>query len=413
MKHIRFGHLVVAFALAFSLLTQGVIGASASHQQAGKPTLKGKIVIGQIASQTGAFSIYAQNQIQGFKAGLEYATKGTMKIDKAKIVVKTYTDIPASGTNPDPATAVTDAKNAIQNDGVNILQCCTSSASALAVAPVAKDFNKIMMVAPANADSLSGINRNTFRTSRMALQDAATGAAFAVKKFGKNYIALAQDYVFGHDQVAAWKSKLDKLGANDLEDVYFPLTTTDFTPYIQRVLAKNPQWVFLACAGAQCVALAKALDQAGVLDKTHVMTGLGNIASFAGYGESGRKLAYISVYYYKFPKTKTNDWMVKYIRKHYNRPADIFDQDSFAAAQQLVAALKKTHSLKTSALIKALEGQTVQGPKGPYTIRKADHACLQVMYTASLGGSGDNYVPKLLGTLSPKKTAPPIQKVNW
>ncbi|RDJ93397.1 hypothetical protein B4Q13_22190, partial [Lacticaseibacillus rhamnosus] len=30
---------------------------------------------------------------------------------------------------------------------------------------------------------------------------------------------------------------LAKLGATDLGDVYFPLTTTDFTPYIQQILA--------------------------------------------------------------------------------------------------------------------------------------------------------------------------------
>jgi branched-chain amino acid transport system substrate-binding protein len=64
-------------------------------------------------------------------------------------------------------------------------------------------------------------------------------------------------------------------------------------------------------------------------------------------------------------------------------------------------------------MIKALEGQTVQGPKGPYTIRKQDHACLQPMYIAQLVGSGTTFTAKLVATMSAKQTAPPIQKHNW
>jgi branched-chain amino acid transport system substrate-binding protein len=401
----------LALVMVASLLMAGTGGATAMHQSAAK--LHGTIVIGQITSLTGPFSIYGAEEVDGFQAGLHYATKGTMKVDSAKLVVKTYSDVAGASGNPDPATAVSQAKTAIQSDHAQILQCCASSASAIAVAGVAKDFKKILMVAPAADDSLAGINRYTFRTSRESTQDALTGAAYAVKKFGTKYVTLAQDYAFGHDQVTSWKAQLDRLHATDLEDIFFPLTATDFTPYIQRILARKPQWVFLACAGTQCQSLATALDQQGVLDATKVMTGLGNIASFGGYGSAGTKLAYISVYYYKFPKTKANTYLVKYIQQHYHRPADIFDQDAFAAAQQIVAALQKTHSTSASKMITALEGQTVQGPKGPYTIRKQDHVCLQPMYIAQLVGSGTSFTAKLLATRSPKQTAPPIQAHNW
>ncbi|HLJ68760.1 MAG TPA: substrate-binding domain-containing protein [Chloroflexota bacterium] len=411
MRFTRYSYLAIASVLSLSLFVQGVGGAAAAHPAAAK--LSGKIIIGQITSMSGAFSPYGTEQIDGFQAGLHYATGGSMKVDNAKIVVKTYTDVPSSGTLPDTPTAVTAAKTAIQQDHAQILQCCASSASAIGVATVAAQFKKILMVAPAADDSLAGINRYTFRTSRESTQDALTGAKYAVQKFGKKYVALAQDYAFGHGQVDAWKAQLDKLGATDADSIFFPLTATDFTPYIQRILAAKPDWVFLACAGTQCVSLAKALDAQGVLDSTHVMTGLGNIASFGGYGDAGTKLAYISVYYYKFPKTAANKYLVSYIQKHYHRPADIFDQDSFAAAQQIVAALQKTHSTAASKMIKALEGQTVQGPKGPYTIRKQDHVCLQPMYIAALQGSGTTFTAKLLATRSPKQTTPPIQKRNW
>jgi hypothetical protein len=35
------------------------------------------------------------------------------------------------------------------------------------------------------------------------------------------------------------------------------------------------------------------------------------------------------------------------------------------------------------------------------------------MYVAQLVGSGTSFTAKLIATLSPKQTAPPIQKHNW
>ncbi len=76
-----------------------------------------------------------------------------------------------------------------------------------------------------------------------------------------------------------------------------------------------------------------------------------------------------------------------------------------------MAAIKKAHSTNTNKLIHALEGQTIQGPKGAYTIRKQDHVCLQPMYVTKLVGGG--LKPVLLATKSPKSVAPAIQAHSW
>jgi branched-chain amino acid transport system substrate-binding protein len=392
-----------ALALVVGLFAQGISGTSARST----PGKLGTIVIGQVTSLTGPFSVYGTMEVQGFHLGLEYATKGTMRIAGASIVVKTYSDVAGAASLPDPATAVTQATNAIESDHVQILQCCASSASALAVAGVAAKYKTILMAAPAATDGLAGINRYTFRASREDSQDAITGARYAWEKFGQTYMSLAQDYAFGHDQVASWKQQLNKVHATDAGDVFFPLTATDFTPYIQQILAKKPNWLFIPCAGAQCLGLWKQLDQQGLLDQVKVMTGLPNNAAIPFFGTAGAKMGFLSVYYYKFAHTKANAYLVQQVQKQYHRTADIFDQDSFAAAQQIVAAIQKAQSTSAPKLIRALEGQTVQGPKGAYTIRAQDHVCLQPMYIAQLVGT--SLTPKLLETKTPQMTAPPLQ----
>jgi branched-chain amino acid transport system substrate-binding protein len=352
-------------------------------------------------------------QQEGFKAGLAYATNGTNKVLGARIQVTTVSDVSSTSSLPDTTIATADAKTLIEQDHVNIIQCCASSATAYAVAQLMPTYKIVDMVAPAADDSLTGVNRYTFRTSREDSQDAKTGASYAVKTFGKNYMTMAQNYAFGQNQEKVWNTALGKLGANDEGDILFPLTATDFTPYIQQVLNKKPQWLFVACAGTQCTGLFNQLVSSGLADQVKLMTGLPNVAAIPSFGSAGTKMGFISVYYYTFPKTKANTYLRKYIQQHFHRPADIFDQDAFAAAQQIVAAIKKAGSLNASKLIKALEGQTVHGPKGDYTIRKQDHLCMQPMYITKLVDKGGTLTPVLLKTLTPKQAAPGVQAHNW
>jgi branched-chain amino acid transport system substrate-binding protein len=174
-------YLSVAAAITIILSVMAGGNAKASGMHGANSALKGTITIGQITSLTGAYAPYGLMQEQGFQAGLAYATNGTFKVDGASIKVKTYNDTPANAVLPDAPTAVADAKQAITSDHAQILQCCAYSPSAIAVAGVAQQYKKILMVAPAADDSLTGINRYTFRTSRMSLQDAETGATYFMK----------------------------------------------------------------------------------------------------------------------------------------------------------------------------------------------------------------------------------------
>ncbi len=400
-------------AAATSVLVAGVVmsqgvGAVSASQKA-RAQLHGTIKIAQITSPTGAYAPYGIMQQQGFKAGIAYATHGTNKVLGAKIQISVHSDVNSGTTLPDPTIATSEAKAALAG-GANIIQCCASSSSAAAVAQLMPSYKKIDMVAPAADDSLTGINRYTFRTSREDTQDAMTGAKYAVRKFGKTYMTMAQDYSFGQNQEKVWNTQLKRVGGKDKGDILFPLTATSFTSYINLVKSTHPKWLFVACAGLQCGALFNQLKSSGLFKAgIKVMTGLPNIAAIPGFGAAAPKMGFISVYYYKFPHTAANNYLKSYIQKHYKRPADIFDQDSFAAAQQIVAAIQKAKSLNTNKLIKALEGQTVQGPKGKYTIRKKDHVCIQPMYITRLKLVKGNLVPVLLKQVTP---IPPVVKMH-
>ena len=118
------------------------------------------IKIGVLASLTGALESYGKQTKNGFELGLEYATDGTMEVAGKKIEV-VYED-----TETKPEVAVQKATKLLEDDEVDFLVGSSSSGDTLAVLPLAEEYEKIMIVEPAVADSITGseFNPYIFRT---------------------------------------------------------------------------------------------------------------------------------------------------------------------------------------------------------------------------------------------------------
>ena len=369
------------------------------------------IKIGFVQGLTGAFEVYAKQEINGFKLGLEYATGGKMEVLGRKIEVLIEDDQLKPDVSKQKATKL------YADDKVDLIVGTTSSAAALAILPVAAEFKKVLLVEPAVADSITGENWNryVFRTGRSSSQDAIANA-LAVAKPGVSIATIAQDYAFGKDGVAAYKVQVEKFGAHVIHEEYTPRDATDFTAPIQKILgalkdAKGPKYVAVIWAGkggpyAQLV--ASKLDKSGI-----AITSGGNVLdvlkAFKSYNLEG--MIGGAYYYYEIPKNPINTWLVTEHEKRFKEPPDFFTCGGFAAAMAVVAAIQKAGGTDTEKLIAAMEGMEFQTPKGKMIFRKEDHQALQSMYVFKLVSKPDVawLVPTLLRELSPQETAPPIQ----
>src|SRR5678815_2393708 len=189
------------------------------------------IKIAHIYGKTGALEAYAKQTQAGLMLGLEYATGGSMTVLGRKIVIIEKDD----QIKPDVAKSALAA--AYGDDKVDLAIGPTSSASALAMLPVAEEYKKILLVEPAVADAITGDkwNRYIFRTGRNSTQDAISNAV-ALDKEGVSIATLAQDYAFGRDGIKAFKDATKK--AKIVHEEYLPQTTSDFTAGTQRIVDK-------------------------------------------------------------------------------------------------------------------------------------------------------------------------------
>ena len=333
------------------------------------------IRIALIHSATGPYEIYARDTERGFRLGLEYLTGGRNEVigRPVELIVK--------DDQFKPELAKSMITEAYADDGVDIAVGTSWSGGALAMAPVAEQYKKLLLVEPALADSVTGenFNRYVFRASRNSTQDALASAAGL--KPGDSVAFLAADYVFGKDGVAAYKTAMEtmKSGAAVVHEEFIPVTTTDFTAPMQRIYSKlrdapgNRYLVVIWGAPNPIPKLAATRpDRYGI---QMVSVGASNLESMQAW--RGQPVGGGTFYFWSFPDNAMNDWLVEQNTARYGQPPDLFTVGGFNAAAALVAGLEKAGSTDTEALIAAMEGMEFDTPKGRIAFRAEDHQGIQ------------------------------------
>jgi branched-chain amino acid transport system substrate-binding protein len=314
----------------------------------------------------------------------------------------------------DAEKAASQARELVEQEGVEILVGSPSSGVMTGVQQVAKDSDVILFVDPAASPAITGanFNVNTFRICRNTFQDFLAFAPYATKEIGKNFVILAIDNDFGKSSAGAAQAILGSAGIVFTGDpIYAPLDTTDFTPYIQQVLNSGANAVLPIWAGDSSVTLFQQIAELGVGQKMAVVSAFNSNDIVAKSDPSNIGNVSWIVYHYAFPKNEINDWMVTQYQAVYKDVPDLFSECSFATAQALVKAVEATEGdTLPDSMIPALEGLIFNGPKGIYGIRPSDHQALVPMYIAKLNNldDKDQKYYELLAEVPATDIVPPV-----
>ena len=372
--------------------------------------LAAEIRIAHIYGKTGPFEAYAKQSHDGLMLGLEYATGGSMEIDGEPIVViEKDTQL-----KPDIGKAL--LAEAYGDDDAHIAVGPVSSGVALAMLPVAEEYERILIVEPAVADSITGANWNEyiFRTGRNSSQDAIANAV-ALGGEGVTIATLAQDYAFGRDGVAAFKEALSGTGAAIAHEEYVPTDTTDFTAAAERIFQamadiEGEKKLFIIWAGG-----GNPMGKINAMDPSRfgveIASGGNILAALKAYKElPGMEGA--TYYYYEIPSNPVNDWLVAEHTARFGSPPDFFTAGGMSAGIAVVEAIKKAGGADdTEALIAAMKGMEWETPKGTMRFRPEDHQAMQPMYhfRTEIQDGKDYGVPVLVREIGIDEMAIPVR----
>ncbi len=367
------------------------------------------IKIAHVYGKSGPYELYAKQSHDGLMLGIEYATQGTFELNGRPIQVLEKD----SQLRPDLARIL--LEEAYADDEVVLAVGGISSSVALAMLPIAEEYQRVLFIEPAVADSITGEDgsRYIFRTSRNSSQDAIANA-LAVGSPGVNVATLAPDNAFGRDGVKAYRQALERTGAKVVLEEYAPSTTKDFTAHGQRIFDALRRYdgeriIFFFWSGTgnplgKIHGMNPSRYNIRYSTGGHIFAGLVAYKQFPGMEGA-------TYYYYENPTNEVNDWLVETHQARFDSPPDMFTASGMTAGIAVVEALKRAKSFHADDIITAAEGMRFKTPKGEMYIREEDHQAMQSMYhfKVVVDDEVDWAIPELVREIKAEEMMVPIR----
>lgn len=219
---------VVALGVAVSA---GMVGAAWAED----------IKVGVIAPFSGPFALYGtqyQQAIEAYQAKHGTSAGG----NEIEFIFKD-----SGGINPDQSRSL--AQELLIREQVDYLAGFTFTPNALAVAPLISQSETPTVIFNAATSSINRDSDFFLRTSFTLWQVSAPLAEWAYGQGMRTAITNVADYGPGIDAENGFTAAFEALGGEVIDSVRMPLSTTDFTPFLQGVRAASPDAVFVFVPG--------------------------------------------------------------------------------------------------------------------------------------------------------------------
>jgi branched-chain amino acid transport system substrate-binding protein len=360
--------IATALATAAAMATLGALPARAQD------TIK----VGVIAAFSGPFADYGKQMEGGIKAWM--AQHGdTVAGKKIQVIYK-------DSTGPAPDIAKRLAQELVVRDKVDFLAGFGLTPEALAVAPIAQQAKKPMIVMNAATSSITTRSDYIARFSMTLPQISAPMGDWAVKNGIRKVATVVADYGPGIDAEKAFGERLQKNGGTVVEAIRVPLKNPEFAPFIQRIKDAKPDAVFVFVpAGEQSIAFMKGYRERGLAEAGIKVIATGDLTDdhvLPAIGDA--TLGVITTFHYSAAhKSPENDAFLKSFAQANpdgGRPnfMAVGAYDGMHAIYEVSRKLGgRIDGDKAMALLK---GMKFESPRGPVAIDPATRDVVQNVY---------------------------------
>jgi branched-chain amino acid transport system substrate-binding protein len=370
------------------LLTIGVQGIA----RAAEP-----IKIGFMAPYVGVFAKLGNDLRNGFKLCLEEAG---YKAAGREII---FFDEDTEGK---PEVGLVKAKKLVEKDQIHILAGVISSPVAYAVRDYVIEKKIPFVICSAGATKLTQEQRSPylFRVSFANGQEELAAGWYAYMKLGaKKVIIMAPDYSAGHEKVQGFLKTFKAMGGELVEEIYPPLGTTDYAPYLAKVVKyvgkADRVWAFFA--GSDAIRFINQYDEHGLKDKIKLWVDGGTVDEAILPSMKEAALG-VDNYQHYAPSIDTaeNRRFVKAFQQKFNEiPAQLADQ-GYVGAKVVVKAIEavKGKVENKEAFLKALKSVQFEAPRGAFRFDDDQNVIFNV-YIRRVAMENGRYFNQVIDTI--------------
>jgi branched-chain amino acid transport system substrate-binding protein len=354
-------------ALKFPRRTLVALALAAALPGIALAQAKDPVKVGLVSSKSGVFAQQGEEVIRAIKFAIDEANaKGG--VDGRKVEVSEADD---EGT-PDAGRRVAEK---LARDGYNLLIGAIPSSISLAFGANLDRWDAAYFVVASKSDKITGdsCKPRMFRTNHSDAMDIAMIGEWAKGFKEKTYATMAADYVWGRDSSESFTKAIKGQGKDVKLNLYAPMGTKDFSPFIAQLKDANVDAIWVAETGRDAIAFVKQAQEFGLIPKTKlvghslILNFMINATDKALEGTPG------TTGYTPDIDNPRNKAFVAGWKAKFNRLPTDNEGQAYNGIQVMFEGVKKAGSVKPADVSKALPGMTIDSIYGPVVMRAADN----------------------------------------
>ncbi len=368
---------------------------------------------------TGPLASLGKNELLGCRMAIdEINAKGGVFGRPVELIVE-------DSTSGDAGTAVQKARKLIDRDKIDFLLGNTNSALSLAMAEVSNEEKVLHIVPGGHTDAVTGASChwNVFRVCSTTQMEANAVADALIKAYGKNFYYITFDYAFGHTLEAGLIKAATALGGTRIGGDLVPLGTSDYSSYLIKAQAANPDVILFLIGGDDMTNALKQAVQFGLDKKVHLAGAQQELEPLEGLPPEARVGTWVMEWYWNQPGVPHVAEFVEATKKRTGRVPTARNWFGYVSAWTCALAAARANSLEALDMAKALQDfrlppEIALGPN-PAFYRAGQNQLLASLFVgeAQAEGSAADDLFKVTRVVDGAKAAGPLEesgcKMTW
>lgn len=350
-----------------TILSAGTALAMALTMAGGAMAADDALKIGVPTSRTGPYTVLGDQVVRAVEFAVEEANANG-GVAGHPVEMK----IGDTEGNPDAGRR---AAEGLALDGYNVLTGPISSAVGLAISSQLNRWDAMYVSVVNKSPKLTGdsCHPRMFRANHSDSMDLAIVKPWLAEQDEADWSIIAADYVWGRGSGEAFKATATDLGKTIKVEVFPPLGTTDYAPYITQLRDSGATGVWVALSGSDAINFAKQAKQFGLTDQVKMFghnfvvdSTLATVGA-AGVGVWGNVNYTFSI------DTPQNKAFVEAWTAKFGAVPTNYEGETYAGIQAIFAAVEKAGSVVPEDISAAFPGLTADTVFGRVTMRAEDH----------------------------------------
>jgi branched-chain amino acid transport system substrate-binding protein len=317
-------------------------------------------------------------------------------------------------TETTPATGSRIAERMIKQEKVAFIIGGVSSGVANAVSQVAQKYGVIYLNTNSSSPSEAGENchRVKFVWDGNGNNFSQAAVKSAIGTFGKKWLLITNDYVWGHDTAKATRKQATENGAEIIDEILVPQGTRDFSAILLKLQQKKPDVVAAAVGGDDLKALRTQVAQMKLGEKFAWINNQQDWPDIYGLPRTDLFGVFGTTWYQGLELPGVKEFNAQYRKANpdskIKTPGNVF-YNGYWATRALLETVDKLKTTNNHALIKELEQLKIPAATRMQHydafMNPATHQLQQTIYlaTANLTSTSPDELFKILSNTEPSQ----------